>query len=68
MPQDIDSGKYWLEQAADNGHIEAANLVSQWEQAQALITTQKQEQHSIKRYQLLFGAVIVVAVLILIIV
>ena len=68
VPQDIDSGKYWLEQAADNGHIEAANLVSQWEQAQALITTQKQEQHSIKRYQLLFGAVIVVAVLILIIV
>ncbi|GAA0802657.1 tetratricopeptide repeat protein [Psychrobacter piscatorii] len=68
VPQDIDSGKYWLEQAADNGHIEAANLVSQWEQAQALITTQKQEQHSIKRYQLLFGAVIIVAVLILIIV
>ena len=68
VPQDIDSGKYWLEQAADNGHTEAANLVRQWEQAQALITTQKQEQHSIKRYQLLFGAVIVVAVLILIIV
>ncbi len=68
VAQDIDSGKYWLEQAADSGHIEAANLVSQWEQAQALITTQKQEQHSIKRYQLLFGAVIVVAVLILIIV
>ena len=68
VPQDIDSGKYWLEQAADNGHIEAKNLVYQWEQAQALITTQKQEQHSIKRYQLLFGAVIVVAVLILIIV
>ena len=68
VPQDIDSGKYWLEQAADNGHIEAKNLVYQWEQAQALITTQKQEQHSIKRYQLLFGAVIVVAILILIIV
>lgn len=68
VSQDIDSGKYWLEQAADNGHTEAANLVRQWEQAQALITTQKQEQHSIKRYQLLFGAVIIVAVLILIIV
>jgi TPR repeat protein len=68
MPQDIDSGKYWLEQAADNGHIEAANLVSQWEQAQALITTQKQEQSNTKRYQLLFGAVILIALMILIVV
>jgi len=68
VPQDMTNGKYWLEQAADNGHTEAANLVRQWEQAQALITTQKQEQHSTKRYQLLFGAMILIALLILIIV
>ncbi|MBF0658281.1 sel1 repeat family protein [Psychrobacter sp. NG25] len=68
VAQDIDNGKYWLEQAAENGHMEAAKIVEQWQQAQALITTQKQEQHSIKRYQLLFAAVIVVALLILIIV
>ena len=68
VPQDMTNGKYWLEQASDNGHMEAANLVRQWEQAQALITTQKQEQHSTKRYQLLFGAVILIALLILIIV
>jgi len=66
--QDINNGKYWLEQAAQNGHVEAASLVAQWQQAQALITTQKQEQHSIKRYQLLLAVVLVVAVLILIIV
>ncbi|WP_352258364.1 tetratricopeptide repeat protein [Psychrobacter sp. TB55-MNA-CIBAN-0194] len=68
VAQDIDNGKYWLEQAAENGHMEAAKIVEQWQQAQTLITTQKQEQHSIKRYQLLFAAVIVVALLILIIV
>ncbi|WP_201590099.1 tetratricopeptide repeat protein [Psychrobacter fozii] len=68
VAQDIDNGKYWLEQAAENGHLEAAKIVEQWQQAQTLITTQKQEQHSIKRYQLLFAAVIVVALLILIIV
>lgn len=66
--QDIDTGKYWLEQAAENGHAEAASVVGQWQQAQALITTQKQEQHSMKRYQLLFVAILVVAILILIIV
>ncbi|MBF4488894.1 sel1 repeat family protein [Psychrobacter sp. N25K4-3-2] len=66
--QDINNGKYWLEQAAQNGHVEAASLVAQWQQAQTLITTQKQEQHSIKRYQLLLAVVLVVAVLILIIV
>jgi hypothetical protein len=43
-------------------------LVSQWQQAQALISTQKQEQHSLKRYQLLFAVIIVVAILIFIIV
>ncbi|MGE6245770.1 tetratricopeptide repeat protein [Psychrobacter proteolyticus] len=68
VSQDIDSGKYWLEQAADNGHAEAANLVRQWQQAQVLLTTQKQEQHSTKRYQLLIGAIIAVALLIIIII
>ncbi|MGO1282115.1 MAG: tetratricopeptide repeat protein [Psychrobacter sp.] len=66
--QDIDNGKYWLEQAAENGHTEAAKIVMQWQQAQALITTQKQEQHSTKRYQLLLVAVIVIALLIILIV
>ena len=68
VSQDIDSGKYWLEQAADNGHAEAANLVKQWQQADMLLTTQKQEQHSTKRYQLLIGAIIAVALLIIIII
>lgn len=66
VPQDINNGKYWLEQAAENGHLEAADLVGQWQQAQALITTRQQEQHSIKRYQLLIGVVIVAALLLLI--
>ena len=68
VSQDIDSGKYWLEQAADNGHAEAANLVKQWQQAEMLLTTQKQEQHSTKRYQLLIGAIITVALLIIVII
>ena len=68
VPQDMTNGKYWLEQAAENGHAEAASLVSQWQQAQALISTQKQEQHSLKRYQLLFAVIIVIAILIFIIV
>ena len=68
VSQDIANGKYWLEQAADNGHPEAISLVQQWQQADALLTTQKQEQHSTKRYQLLFAIVIVVALLILIVV
>ena len=68
VPQDMANGKYWLEQAAQNGHEEAASLVSQWQQAQTLISTQKQEQHSLKRYQLLFAMIIVVAILIFIIV
>ncbi|WP_201555837.1 tetratricopeptide repeat protein [Psychrobacter sp. 72-O-c] len=66
VPQDINSGKHWLEQAAENGHVEAANLVGQWQQAQTLITTRQQEQHSLKRYQLLIGAVIVAALLLII--
>ena len=68
VPQDMTNGNYWLEQAAQNGHEEAASLVSQWQQAQTLISTQKQEQHSLKRYQLLFAVIIVVAILIFIIV
>lgn len=68
VSQDIDSGKYWLEQAADNGHAEAANLVKQWQQAEMLLTTQKQEQHSTKRYQMLIGAIIAVALLIIVII
>ena len=68
VSQDIDSGKYWLEQAADNGHAEAANLVKQWQQAEMLLTTQKQDQHSTKRYQLLIGAIIAVALLIIVII
>ncbi len=65
LPQDINIGKYWLEQAAENGHAEAASLAVQWQQAQALITTQKQEQHSLKRYQILFAVIIVIALLII---
>ena len=68
VPQDMTNGKYWLEQAAKNGHPEAASLMSQWQQAQTLISTQKQEQHSLKRYQLLFAVIIVIAILIFIIV
>lgn len=66
VPQDINNGKHWLEQAAKNGHKEAAELVGQWQKAQALITTQQQEQHSVKRYQLLIGVVVVFALLLLI--
>ena len=66
VPQDMAIGKNWLEQAAKNGHAEAANIVEQWQQAQALITTQKQEQHSIKRYQLLIAVVAVAALLLII--
>lgn len=68
VTQDIANGKYWLEQAAKNGHAEAADLVMNWQQAQALITTQKQEQHSVKRYQILIGAIAAIAILILILV
>ena len=68
VAQDIDNGKHWLEQAADNGHAGAASLVQQWQQAEILMTTQKQEQHSTKRYLWLFAAVIVAALLIIIIV
>ena len=68
VTQDLKIGRYWLEQAAENGHVEAASLVGQWQQAQVLISTQKQEQHSLKRYQLLFAVIIVIALLIIILV
>ena len=66
VPQDIDSGKLWLEQAAKNGHPEAAMVMAQWQQAQALISVQQKEQHSLKRYQLLIAAIVVSAVLLII--
>lgn len=66
VTQDIDNGQYWLTQAAKNGHAEAADLMVHWQQAQELISTQKQEQYSVKRYQILLGVVAVIAILILI--
>ena len=62
VEQDMQSGRYWLEQAAKNGHSEAAALLAQWQQAQTLITTREQEQHSTKRYQLLIIVVIIAAI------
>ena len=62
VTQDIQSGRHWLEQAANNGHSEAATLVAEWQQAQTLITTRQQEQHSTKRYQWLIIAVIIAAI------
>ncbi|WP_367108645.1 tetratricopeptide repeat protein [uncultured Psychrobacter sp.] len=66
VPQDIESGKYWLEQAAANGHDEAAQVIASLQQAQLLITTKQAEQHSIKRYQLLIAAIVIGALLLLI--
>ena len=66
VTQDIENGQYWLTQAARHGHAEAADLVAHWQQTQDLMSTQKREQHSIKRYQILLGAVAVIAMLILI--
>lgn len=65
VPQEITTGKYWLEQAAENGHPEAIMLNKEWQQAQLLIETQKQEQHSFKRYQLLIGAIAIAAILLI---
>lgn len=66
LTQDMDMGKYWLEQAADNGHPEAIIIDKQWQQAQLLMTTKAQEQHSLKRYQWLIGAIVVAALLLII--
>lgn len=68
LPQDMTQGQYWLEQAATNGHEEAATLTRNWQRAEALILTQKQEQHSVKRYQILIAVIVVAAVLLFIIV
>lgn len=66
VAQDINNGKYWLEQAAENGHVEAAELMVKWKQAEALMTTNKQEQNSIQRYQLLIGGIVLLALLLII--
>lgn len=66
VSQDMDAGKLWLEQAAKNGHPEAAAVVAQWQQAEALISVQQTEQHSIKRYQLLITAIAIAALLLII--
>ncbi|WP_352338063.1 tetratricopeptide repeat protein [Psychrobacter sp. 16-MNA-CIBAN-0192] len=66
VSQDMDAGKLWLEQAAKNGHPEAATVIAQWQQAQALISVQQKEQHSIKRYQLLIAAIAIAALLLII--
>lgn len=68
VAQDMQSGRHWLEQAAKNGHSEAATLLAQWQQAQMLITTREQEQHSTKRYQLLIIVVIIAAIALIILV
>lgn len=66
VSQDMDAGKLWLEQAAKNGHPEAAAVVAQWQQAEDLISVQQKEQHSIKRYQLLITAIAIAALLLII--
>ncbi|MGM8884892.1 tetratricopeptide repeat protein [Psychrobacter sp. 1U2] len=66
LTQDMAMGKYWLEQAAANGHPEAMIIDKQWQQAQLLMTTKAQEQHSLKRYQLLIGMVVLVALVLII--
>ncbi|ALF60865.1 hypothetical protein AOC03_10530 [Psychrobacter urativorans] len=66
VPQDMNNGKYWLEQAAENGHIEATEVMAQWQQAQSLIITRQQEEHSFKRYQILIAAIVVGALLLII--
>ena len=66
MPQDINNGQYWLEQAAESGHPKAIELVAQWQQAQSLIITRQQEEHSFKRYQILIAAIVVGALLLII--
>lgn len=66
VPQDINNGQYWLEQAAESGHQKAIELVAQWQQAQSLIITRQQEEHSFKRYQILIAAIVVGALLLIV--
>ncbi len=68
LEQDMAMGKYWLEQAAENGHPEAIVIDREWQQAQLLMSTKAQEQHSLKRYQLLITVIIVAALLLIILV
>lgn len=63
LPQDMTQGQYWFEQAAANGHEEAAALTRDWQRAEALMLTQKQEQHSVKRYQILIAVIVIAALL-----
>ncbi|WP_169393186.1 MULTISPECIES: tetratricopeptide repeat protein [Psychrobacter] len=66
VAQDLALGKFWLEKAAENGHPEAIDLTRQWQQSELLINSQKQENHSIKRYQLFFAVLVVAAILLVI--
>lgn len=68
VEQNIERGKFWLEQAAKNGHAEAAEVVAQWQKAELLMTTKQEAQHSSKRYQWLVAAIAVAALLLLILV
>lgn len=68
VSQDINNGQYWLELAAKNGHLEAADLVTQWQKSQALIISEKQEQHSVKRYQILIGIIVIASLLLIVLV
>lgn len=66
VPQDLAVGKFWLEKAAENGHPEALSVQSQWQQAELLLTSQKQEQTSIQRYQIFITVLVVAAILLVI--
>ncbi len=66
VPMNALQGKYWLEKAASNGHPEASALIAEWQQAEALMMSSKQEQSSIQRYQMLLGIVAVVAILLIV--
>ncbi len=66
VAQDLALGKFWLEKAAQQGHPEAIDLTRQWQQSELLINSQKQENHSIKRYQLFFAVLVVAAILLVI--
>lgn len=63
VPQDLAIGKFWLEKAAENGHPDAIDVQSQWRQAEWLLTEKKQEQTSIKRYQIFIAIVVIAAIL-----
>lgn len=62
MAQDMKQGRYWLEEAAKNGHEESQKLLTEWQQADALTLVKQEDQKSDKRYLILIGAIIVLAV------